>query len=110
MRPQPLQHLWGNLMPPGPPRQLLDGGENPLFPPVMNWRDADAQARGQGARGIASVCTGTRAGCHLPIRPGFADLIVMANPGHRLRRERPSPATGESLRMEGLRNGGIGPA
>jgi len=34
----------------------------------------------------------------------------MANPGHRLRRERPSPATAEALRIEGLRNSGIGPA
>src|ERR671923_921847 len=88
MRPQPLQPLWGDRMPPGPPRQFLEGGENPLCPPVMNGRNADAQARREGAGEIASVRTGPRAGGHLPIGPRFADLIVMANPGDGLGGER----------------------
>src|SRR5215467_14755715 len=102
MRPQLVEHLWGDLMPPGPPRQLPDGGENPLFSPVMNRRNADAQARREGAGGIASVRTGHGAGGHLPIGPGFADLIVMANPGDGLGGERSASATGEALGIEGL--------
>src|SRR5262245_16171409 len=97
-------------MPPGPPRQLLDGGENALLPPVMDGRNADAQACGEGSRGIASVRTGVGAGGHLPIGARFADLIMMANPGHCLRREGAAATTGKALRIEGLRNGGVGPA
>src|SRR5262245_60901616 len=110
MRPQPLQYLWGDLIPPVPPRQLLDGGENPLGPPVMNRRNAHAQARREGACGIASISTGHCASSHLPIGPGSPDLIVMANPGDGLCGERSAPATGEPLGIEGLRNGRIGPA
>jgi hypothetical protein len=35
---------------------------------------------------------------------------MMANPGDGLGGERSAPATGETLGIEGLRNGGIGPA
>src|SRR5499427_2217017 len=97
-------------MPPGAPRQLLDGGEHPVLPPVMHCRNADAQACREGACGIASISPRHRAGGHPPIGPGFADLIVMANPSNGLGGERSASATSEPLGIEGLRNGGIGPA
>ncbi len=97
-------------MPPRSPREFLDGREHSAFPPVMNCRNTDAQARCEGACGIPSICTGCRVGGRLPIGPWFVDLIVMANPGNGLRGKRSASTTDKPLGIQGLRNSGISPA